>query len=75
MVVAEIREVWNYDLTRETTKKELIEICDLWGQALSLTGPYVAGGSMEDAFIETVMISRVIEKAPPFRRKLPSTKD
>ena len=62
--VAAISNVLASNLSKESTDTELVDACHTWRQHLRLSDAYVSGGSIENAFIETVMCGRTQETVP-----------
>lgn len=73
--VAEIRKVGSSGSIKRSTDEELIHACRSWVKQVSLSEAYVAGGAMEDAFIEAIMCGRTKENAPANAGRTPSTQD
>ena len=62
--VAAISDVLASNISKSSTDTELIDACHTWRQHFLSSDAHVAGGSMEDVFIETVMCGSTRETLP-----------
>ena len=73
MKVAAISNVLASNVLKESTDTELVDACHTWRQHLRVSDAYVSGGSIENAFIETVMCGRTQETVPENSGTFPTT--
>ncbi|KAL2064409.1 hypothetical protein VTL71DRAFT_4903 [Oculimacula yallundae] len=73
--VGHVSEVWTSLVTKKSTDKELIDVCRTWMEQLSLPSAYVAGGLIEDVFIEAILGGSIEGKAPKNAGSFPSSDD
>ncbi|KAG4435168.1 hypothetical protein IFR05_009337 [Cadophora sp. M221] len=62
--VAEITEAWASNITQRSTIDELGDVWYSFGQQLSLSASYIAGGNVDDALIEAILCGLTEETGP-----------
>ncbi|CZT50433.1 uncharacterized protein RSE6_11414 [Rhynchosporium secalis] len=57
--IPEVDQCWTSKLTKESPDTEVTSVCHEWAKQIDPSASYIAGGSMELAFIATVMFGYI----------------